>query len=74
VGDLLNSGLNPKTSLIAAYLAANVDVRVGTCWGSSRFSVLGSQQVLQYSVLRERKATQHDCVFHRQERNPIYRQ
>jgi len=30
-GDLLNSGLNPKTTLIAAYLAAKVDVREGTC-------------------------------------------
>jgi len=40
VGYLLGGGRTPKTALIAAYLAAHVDVRAGTCWGSTQSSVL----------------------------------
>src|SRR6266851_2177931 len=42
-GYLLGDEQTLKTALSAAYLEADIDVRVGTCWGSSRFSVLSSQ-------------------------------
>src|SRR5260370_9137275 len=45
-GDLLSSRQDPKIALIAAYLAADVDVRVGTCWRQFRFSVLGGSTTI----------------------------
>src|SRR5260370_10009079 len=45
-GDLLSSRQDPKIALIAAYLAADVDVTVGTCWRQFRFSVLGGSTTI----------------------------